>query len=202
MDNARFRYDFLNGRTRYVVDEGAHTRLYEVWPNSEPKMIDPNPFGVWTQSAALQAIREGMRDSVTVGYDLLRLFENEDIPKRYVGGWLYEATVDYAGHAYDVVVNVFQRRVIRFQRRVLKFATHHAIERAKERYDLVLDAEAAESMIDNLVSGKATVVEGGRDGMERAELFYDHEMFTVVWNPELTKIVTVTPTGNYRKTVK
>lgn len=194
MDHARFKYEFLNGRVRYVVDEGTHTRLYEVWSDQEPKLIEPHPSGIWSRTASLQAIKNGLPASDRVGHDLLRRFEDESVPKRYVGGWLYEATVTYEGEAYDVTVQVFQRKVIRLSKRVTKFATAHAVQRAKERYDLVLDAETAETMVNKLLNGHGKPVRCGRDGLERVELTYDNEVFTIVWSPEDAVIVTVTPT--------
>lgn len=209
MEGARFKYEFLNGRVRYVVDEDGVTNVYEVWPGSEPRLLPSAPY-ILSRGAEISAMRLGIPFDTTkgrvrqthpvqVGNALLRAFEDESVPKRYVGGWLYEATVKVADQTLDVTVNVFNRTIMRVSPRVHRFATVHAIERAKERYGLVLDAEAAEAMIDKLVAGDVKPQPGGKDGKERAEVVYDQEVFTVVWNPEDAKIITVTPTGNYRQ---
>lgn len=211
MENARFKYEFLNGRVRYVVDEDGVTNVYEVWPGKAPKLIEPTSF-IMSRGAEIAAVQLGIPVSsgqgrarqtypVQIANTLLRAFEDESVPKRYIGGWIYEATVEVADQQIDVAVNVFYRRITRVAPRVLKFATVHAIQRAKERYDLVLDAEAAEAMINKLLAGDSKAQPGGRDGTERAEVVYDQEVFTVVWNPSDAKIITVTPTGNYRQAV-
>lgn len=209
MEGARFKYEFLNGRVRYVVDEDGVTNVYEVWPGKEPRLLEPNTMPM-SKGAEIAAVRLGIpaqqgRVRQTYPYQvasvLLRAFEDESVPKRYIGGWIYEATVKVADQLVDVEVNVFNRRITRVAPRVLKFATVHAIQRAKERYDLVLDAEAAETMINKLLAGDSKAQPGGRDGTERAEVVYDQEVFTVVWNPSDAKIITVTPTGNYRQAV-
>lgn len=212
MEGARFKYEFLNGRVRYVVDEDGVTNVYEVWPGSEPRLLPPTPY-ILSRGAEIAAMRLGIpfdttgkgrvrqTHQVQVGNLLLRAFEDESVPKRYVGGWLYEATVKVADQTLDVVVNVFNRTIMRVTPRVHKFATVHAIDRAKERYGLVLDAEAAETIVGKLIAGDVTPQPGGKDGKERAEVVYDQEVFTVVWNPEDVKIITVTPTGGYRQSV-
>lgn len=204
MEGARFKYEFLNGRVRYVVDEDDVTNVYEVWPGKEPKLLDPPDYPI-SKGAEVAAVGLGIvvgskgRIRQTYAYSvaavLLRAFEDETVPKRYVGGWIYEATVKVQDQLLDVSVNVFHRRITRVAPRVQKFATAHAIERAKERYDLVLDAEAAETMVNKLMAGDVKVQPGGRDGLERAELVYDQEVFTVVWKPQDGKIITVTPNG-------
>lgn len=211
MEGARFKYEFLNGRVRYVVDENGVTNVYEVWPDSEPRLLPPSPY-IMARGADIAAMRLGIpfdanakgrvrqTHQVQVGNTLLRAFEDESVPKRYVGGWLYEATVKVADHTLDIIVNVFNRTIMRVTPRVQKFATIHAIDRAKERYGLVLDAEAAEAMIKKLIAGDVTPQPGGHSGKERAEVVYDQEVFTVVWNPEDAMIITVTPTGGYRQT--
>lgn len=198
---ARFRYDMLNGISRFVFDEpdgSVVVREYRPeYPNDLIRVGDPHPKGLWTYTARDHAIRAGLRDADVVATDLIRLFENESIPKRYLGNSLFGATVQYEGQTLDVEVNVFDRKLVRVSQRVKKFASDHAIERAKQRYNLILDAETAEAMVEMMKTGQYVATEGAHGGRIRAELTYDTEVFTVVYAPETEMIITITPTGAY-----
>lgn len=198
---ARFRYDMMNNVTRFVFDEPDGSVVVKEYrpeyPNDLIRVADPHPKGLWTYTAREQSIRAGLRDSDDVARDLIRLFEDESVPKRYLGAELFGATVKYEDQTLDVEINVFDRKLVRVSQRVKKFASEHAISRAKQRYNLILDAETAEAMVNLMKAGQYVPTEGARGDRIRAELTYDTEVFTVVYAPETEMIITITPTGAY-----
>lgn len=193
--NTRFKYVMpINGVTRHVVDEDGKTNLYKESSDGSIVLIDPHPYGIMSPGAKTDALREGLPSMERVGHDLLRLFENEDIEHAYDGGWKYTASVVYRDLELDVTVNVIQRRIVGIRLSVTKYASIHAVSRAKERYGLILDTETAKDMLVILKSGNTKIVSNTEE-IERVELLYDTEVFTVVWDSENEKIITVVPTG-------
>lgn len=192
---SRFKYVMpINGVTRHVVDEDGKTNLYRETSDGSIVKIEPHPYGILSPGAKTDLLREGLPSTDKVGYDLLRLFEDENINHKYDGGWKYTASVVYRDLELDVTINVIQRRVVGVRLSVTKFASIHAVERAKERYGLNLNTETAKEILDILKSGNTKLVSSNENG-QRVELLYDMEVFTVVWDAENEKIITVVPTG-------
>lgn len=193
--NSRFKYVMpINGIIRHVVDEDGTTNLYKETSDGHIVRIEPHPYGIMSPGAHADALREGLPSQESVGHDLLRLFENEDLEHVYSGGWKYTASVVYRDLELDVTVNVVQRRIVGIRLSVMKFASNHAVARAKERYGLILNTETAKEIVDILKTGNKKVL-SQKDDIERVELLYDMEIFTVVWDTENEKIITVVPTG-------
>lgn len=112
----------------------------------------------------------------------------------------FSTVVPYNGSEWDVSLDLKDRIIVNLNDRVYKYATDHAIKRAKQRYSLVLTYEAARAMHEAMESGNYVKQEQGRDFQAhtiRATVHYDMEDFTIVYDPQTKMIVTVTPPGDF-----
>lgn len=162
----------------------------------------PHPKGMITKAA----LRYAMNGGIPVDQDHLKRiiteFERPTVAKHVVSddGLLRSATIIVDGDKLDVTVDCRSRMIVRVGRYVLRFATVHAIERAKQRYDLPLTYDVAEEMVMLMRAGKFVpnaAAPGDERDTIRGTVHYDMEDFTVVYDPTVEKIVTVTPLGDW-----
>lgn len=192
LPQAHYRYEMLNGVVRHVVGRGPLARVIQTAPGADPKFINDDHHEIWSPKAQKHALALGLRYHAITPYALRDLFEDEAVEKRHLNGWFYEATVRYLDEDYDVVLHVLSRTVSAIRLAVRRYASLHAVARAKERYGLVLDTQTAKEMVTLLRAGEGQVLSENEGGVKVA-LTYDHEVFTIVWSPETETIITIVP---------
>lgn len=159
----------------------------------------PHPKGVITPAALRYALNGGMPVDQEFLARVIAALEKFSTEKTLGEGSLVSGSVIVDGDKFDVTIDG-HRRIVRFSRHVLRYATAHAIQRAKQRYDLPLTYDVAEEMVSLMKSGQFVKNEpapGDDRETIRGTIHYDMEDFTIVYNPSQEKIVTVTPLGDY-----
>lgn len=204
-------YLTFGNQTLYPVQVGGKEVVLALGPQGRIEAVRPaHPKGIATSQALSYATtRLGLtltNDDYKAIYDLV---ENAT-DRKDEGCHRVSATVTYEGDDYEVVIGLKDRMILRINKTVLRFATAHAIKRAKERYGLILNSTTAQEILKKLQTGDYVRCEAGRTVRNpldmgnhekahhiRATVNYDCEDFTVIYDPHTETIVTVTPPGDF-----